>query len=289
MFERLNRPYAKMQAFRNMIAAIIPVFLVLIATQVRAQQTPELVRFQSMSPDRAELTARLHLPRTSQPAPAVVLMHGCGGWQPEVLAALEHYALFLVRSGYVVLNLDSFGSRNRVGGRVCGSLGELTRARSYRTYDAFTALDFLRRQPFIDSQNIFLVGQSNGGSVALISALTKTTDRFGGNGFRGIVALYPWCGAAGGTRLDLHSPLLVLGGAMDDWVPPHKCQRFKARGQELTVMVYENAAHSYDLRIPMQRYLGNLVGYNPKAAADTRTQMLAFFQRQQADQRLVMR
>ncbi|MCC5989426.1 MAG: dienelactone hydrolase family protein [Pararhodobacter sp.] len=265
------------------------VMSLLVAKQASAQGASQQIRLQSTASDRAVLTARLHRPNTRGTAPAVVLMHGCGGWQPEVLASLEDYARFLSGNGFVVLNLDSFSARNRAGGRVCGSLGELSRAREYRTHDAFAALHFLRSQSFVDANNVFLVGQSNGGSVALISALSRTASRFGGEGFRGVVALYPWCGAAGGTRLDLHSPVLVLGGGQDDWVPPDQCSRFRGRGQELSVRIYPHAAHSYDLRIPVQRYLGNLVGYNPQAAAATRTEMLAFFRRHIADTRTATR
>ncbi len=260
-----------------------------MVTSAAAQSAPETVRFQSIAPDRAVLTGRLHRPARTGPAPAVVLMHGCGGWQPEVLATLDTYARFLTANGFVVLNLDSFGTRNLAGGRVCSSLGELRRARSYRTQDAFTALAFLRHQRFVDGENIFLVGQSNGGSVALLSALNSTVRRNGDQGFRGVVALYPWCGATGGRRLDLHSPLLVLGGGRDDWVPIRDCTRFVGRGQELSVRVFPNAAHSFDLRIPVQRYMGNLVGYNPQAAAASRNEMLAFFQRHSADRRLAAR
>ncbi|WP_162300790.1 dienelactone hydrolase family protein [Alkalilacustris brevis] len=265
------------------------VLSLLVAKQASAQGASQQVRLQTTASDRAVLNARLHRPNARGPAPAVVLMHGCGGWQPEVLASLEEYARFLSGNGFVVLNVDSFGTRNRAGGRVCGSLGELSRARDYRTHDAFAALRFLRHQTFVDADNIFLVGQSNGGSVALISALSRTASRFGGEGFRGVVALYPWCGAAGGTRLDLHSPVLVLGGGQDNWVPPDQCRRFSGNGQEVAVKVYPNAAHSYDLRIPIQRYMGNLIGYNPQAASATRTEMLTFFRRHLADGRTAAR
>ncbi|SEP00223.1 Dienelactone hydrolase [Salinihabitans flavidus] len=275
-------------AMRHFVVLAL-VMVLLMAKQAGAQGATQQVRLQSTASDRAVLTARLHRPNTRGPVPAVVLMHGCGGWQPEVLASLEAYARFISSNGFVVLNLDSFSTRNRAGGRVCGSLGELSRARDYRTHDAFAALQFLRNQSFVDAENVFLVGQSNGGSVALISALSRTASRFGGEGFRGVVALYPWCGAAGGTRLDLHSPVLVLGGGRDDWVPPDQCSRFRGRGQELSVTIYPHAAHSFDLRIPIQRYMGNLVGYNPQAAAATRTEMLAFFRRHIADGRTAMR
>ena len=51
----------------------------------------EHVRFQasnSAQSGQVLLTAQLYRPHGAGPFPAVVLMHGCGGWQPAVLEAL---------------------------------------------------------------------------------------------------------------------------------------------------------------------------------------------------------
>lgn len=227
------------------------------------------------------LTGRLHRPSGGGKAPAVVLMHGCGGWQPPVLAALESYAKFLSSQGIVVLNLDSFGPRRNAGGTVCNSYRSLAAARDYRTRDAFAALRFLQGQSFVDPENVFLIGQSNGGSVAMIVAKASTNRRHAKDrsGFRGAIALYPWCGAAGSSRPTLSSPLLILGGERDDWVPPEGCERLRPKGARVEVKVYPNAAHSFDLRIPLQRYLGKLVGFDQTAATQARREMLAFIRK----------
>jgi dienelactone hydrolase len=232
------------------------------------------VHIPSSAPDGVVLAGQLHRPSAQGPSPAVILMHGCGGWQPAVLRGLKDYAAFFVRNGFVVLNLDSFGPRGNAGGTVCTSHGQLAQARKYRTRDAFDALDFLRRQTFVDPDNIFLIGQSNGGSVAMLAATEANQPSF-----RGAVALYPWCGATGSRRLQLAAPLLILGGARDDWVPPRDCQHLAANGAELRVKVYQNAAHSFDIPIPVQRYLGKRIGFNRSAAEDGRKEMVRFFRR----------
>lgn len=209
-------------------------------------------------------------------------MHGCGGWQPAVLRGLEDYAAFFVSNGFVVLNLDSFGPRGKAGGTVCFSHGQLAQARKYRTRDAFDALDFLRRQTFVDPENIFLIGQSNGGSVAMLAATEANQPSF-----RGAVALYPWCGATGSHRLQLGAPLLILGGARDDWVPPRECRYLAANGAELRVKVYRDAAHSFDIPVPVQRYLGKRIGFNRSAAEDSRKEMVRFFCRHRASTRSI--
>jgi dienelactone hydrolase len=235
------------------------------------------VHIPSSAPD-VVLAGRLHRPSAQAPSPAVILMHGCGGWQPAVLRGLKDHAAFLVRNGFVVLNLDSFGPRGNAGGTVCTSYRQLAQARKYRTRDAFDALAFLRRQTFVDPDNIFLIGQSNGGSVAMLAATEATQPAF-----RGAVALYPWCGATGSRRLQLAAPLLILGGARDDWVPPRDCQQLAANGAELRVKVYQDAAHSFDIPIPVQRYLGKRIGFNRSAAEDSRKEMVRFFRRHVID------
>lgn len=267
---------------RNLLlAAGMAVTMVALPGNAKAAVTTVSVPATSNSGGLA-LDGKLHRPSGNRRAPAVVLMHGCGGWQPAVLQGLDAYADFLVSQGFVVLNLDSFGPRRNGGGTVCQSLNRLSAARRYRTSDAYDAMRFLRAQPFVDPNNIFLIGQSNGGSVAMIAAMERTRrNQLGGQpGFRGVVALYPWCGATGTRRPTLSSPLLILGGALDDWVPPGGCQRLDARGRDLEVRVYANAAHSFDVPVPVHRYLGNLVGYSPRAARDAKAKILRFFQAQ---------
>ena len=225
------------------------------------------------------LAAEMISPKGQGPFPAVVFMHGCGGLQSAVRHALRQHAAYLRDNGFAVLNLDSFGPRGNAGGTVCQSFDRLREARNYRTYDAFDALRFLQGQSNIDPDRIFLVGQSNGGSVAIKAAEAGAAAKYnrGGSAFRAVVAYYPWCGEPGTTRLSLDSPLMIFGGGRDDWVPPDECRRFSATGADLKVTIYPSAAHSFDLLAPEHRYLGKLVGYNKQATEDSRRKMLAFF------------
>ena len=247
-----------------------------------ASQGYENVEFEASNSAQSTqilLWAQLFRPPGAGPFPAVVLMHGCGGWQPAVLHALRAHADFLVSHGFAVLNLDSFGPRNKAGGQVCANWQLLQDARVYRTYDAFDALHYLQAQDFIDAQNIFLLGQSNGGSVAIKAALASDPRAYGraGSAFRAVVAYYPWCGVLGEPSLTLVSPLLIFGAGLDDWTPPHQCVQARASGAAMRVKIYPQAAHSFDVDIVVQRYLGRWVGKNSYALMDSRERMLAFF------------
>jgi dienelactone hydrolase len=242
------------------------------ATPSQAYELVKIKASQSAGARNGYLTAELFKPPGTGPFPAVVLMHGCGGWQPAVLEALHAHATYLLDRGYVVLNLDSFGTRGKSGGAVCASLPALYRALDYRTSDAFDALRYLKSRDFVDAENAFLMGQSNGGSVAINAAKLS-----GPGGYRAVAAYYPWCGSLGGRRVNLKAPLIIFSGGKDDWVPAWQCRNKHAVGAELRVIEYRNAAHSFDLRIERQRYLGKLIGHDKTAYEDSRAKMVAFF------------
>jgi dienelactone hydrolase len=139
-------------------------------------------------------------------------------------------------------------------------------------------LRYLQALNYVAPDNVFLMGQSNGGAVAIRAAKASSPREYnGGTAFRGVVAYYPWCGEFGGSRVALASPLLIFAGGKDDWVPARECQGVKATGAELKVTIYPEAAHSFDLDILPQRFLGKLIGGDQKATRDSRARMLAFF------------
>lgn len=211
-----------------------------------------------------ELRGQFYRPAGRARAPAVILMHGCGGLGASVRAALDAHARNLVRNGFAALVLDSFGSRGIPGDWVCRSLNRLAEARHYRLADARDAIRWLKSRPDIDSRNLFLMGQSNGGSVALRAAAA--------GGVRAVAAYYPWCGAASANRV----PLIVFGGGKDDWVPPDECGR-RRQSKRYRFVLYDAAAHSFDVKAATQSYLGHRIGYDARATADSRRRMVAFF------------
>jgi len=255
---------------------LLRLLLVLTCLGLPAQAEP--VTFPAKSTfDGAPVTleAELILPAGPGPHPAVILMHGCGGLQPSVAEALALHAEAFNAAGFAALILDSFGPRGIGGGHVCETYDRLGNARRYRMQDANDAKAFLQTRPEIDSTNIFVMGQSNGGSVAIRLSQRDTRE------FRALAAYYPWCGAFNrlGAKADLTTPLIVFGGEADDWVPPDDCTTITAQGADYAVHIYPGAAHSFDLQIPEQRFQGHLVGNNAAAEKDSRARMIAFFKR----------
>lgn len=221
------------------------------------------------------LTGWLRLPAGAGPFPAVVLMHGCAGLTDAVRAGLEAHAAFLVGHGYAALILDSFEPRGLAGGAVCRSTSKLGAAAWYRVHDAFNALRYLRGRPEIDGDRVFLLGQSNGGTVALNAARRRGQRHTGAEeSFAGVIAYYPYCAGLD----DMTTRTLILIGADDDWTPAAPCQtaaRFDGDGL-IEVVVYPGAVHSFDLPIARQEFAGHLVGGDTVATEHSRARMLYF-------------
>jgi hypothetical protein len=99
-----------------------------------------------------------YLARPDEPGrhPAVIELHGCGGFGTTDVVVADVLKSF----GYVALALDSLGDAN-----VCDKNpgdGELAEA-----FDAYAALDWLAEQSYVDSNRVALLGFSMGGGAIL--------------------------------------------------------------------------------------------------------------------------
>lgn len=113
--------------------------------------------------DDLRLAGTLTLPSTGGPHPAVVLISGSGpqnrdeevfGHKPFLVLA-DH----LTRHGIAVLRYDDRGT-----GASTGNFGSATS--NHFATDALSAVEYLKTRPEIDSDNIGLIGHSEGGLVA---------------------------------------------------------------------------------------------------------------------------
>ena len=253
--------------------------LIIPSGPIHAAETVTFAATLSYDGKRVTLSAELFRPNGEGPFPAVVLMHGCGGLPAPARHSLRTHAQHLGANGFAALILDSFGPRENSDGWVCQTYERLDDARDYRVADALDAAQFLKGQSYIDAGNIFQMGQSNGGSVAI--RLAQNPD----SAFRAVAAYYPWCGAfrSKNGHVRLTRPLIVFSGALDDWTPPGACKGARTVGAEYKATVYSGAAHSFDLNIELQRYLGYLVGYNHEATLKSRNEMVVFFNRYLSD------
>jgi dienelactone hydrolase len=203
------------------------------------------------------LRGYLARPEGPRRRPAVVELHGCAGSGGADVEAAER----LRRLGYVALALDSLAGFDACGNGVNGGLAE--------AYDADQALDWLARQDFVEPDRVAVLGFDMGGDAALDSVERGTLLSPHRRHFRAAVAFYLGCADRSGV---VTAPALILIGDRDDWVSAFWCRALAAgrdgRGAPIRVTVYPGAAHGFDVAAPQRHYLGHVLDYDPKAAAD---------------------
>ncbi len=237
-----------------------------LATGARAEaDTP--VNFASAGqgdPIRGYLTR----PKGAGPFPAVVLLHTCLGLPAERAAIGERIAAW----GYVALFVDDFATRG---------LKETCSVDFQQALpDAYGALAYLARLPYVDPGRIAAVGFSQGGDTALKIATGGGTRPAGEQGtvFKAAAAFYPPCANIAGAALDI--PALILVGAKDEVTPAADCARLmkqQAPGMARFV-AYPGAAHAFDLPEfgAGRQVMGMLLAYDGNAASRSWAELRGF-------------
>src|SRR5262249_44755831 len=153
-----------------------------IVDSAQALQQLERVTFPSHDADRHDGNATMLVgvmvrPPGDGPFPAMVLLHGCGGLFQESGAMWPRdlqRTRALVALGYVVLLPDSFDPR---GVREICRRPQTIYPAIERVRDAYGALLFLQRHPFVQPDAIGVLGWSNGAMSVLSTIRAVSTAR----------------------------------------------------------------------------------------------------------------
>lgn len=212
------------------------------------------------------------------------------GRRPGVLVVHEWWGLndyarqrarMLAKLGYTAFALDMYGKgrqaahpddAKKFSGEVMSDM-PMAKAR----FEA--ALDVLRKEPTVDASHLAAIGYCFGGGVVLAMARSGL-DLAGVASFHGMLATNHPAGPG-----DIKTPILVMTGAEDPFVPPDQVASFrkemdKARA-DYKVIVYPGAKHSFtnpgadkygkEFNLPLQ--------YNQAADEASWKEMQAFFHR----------
>ena len=234
-------------------------------------------------PQGVSLDAALVRPNGPIRAPAVVLLHGCGGPGRRDVA----WVADLAGQGHIVLLPDSFGSRGQ--GPQCRNKENRITPGGPRRLDAIAAASWLTAQPGTPTGGVVLLGFSHGGGTVLWTARQRADLPAGL--FRAFIAFYPGCTAAA-ARADYwpSGRLLLLIGEADNWTPAAPCRDFAARfPEQVALTVYPGAVHGFDnIAQPHQDLRGLAytadgsgvarIGGDPVAAADARRRVTTFLE-----------
>ena len=210
----------------------------------------------------AEIRGYLARPRGAGPFAAVILLHSCLGL-PSNRRAIE---AALTAEGYVALFVDDFSTRGLK--ETCAVDFPEGPA------DAYGALAFLSRLPFVDPARVAAVGFSQGADTALKIAASRSA---GETAFRAAAAFYPPCSNVEGARLTI--PTLILVGAADGVTPAADCERLaRSNPGKARLVVYPDAAHCFDdpAFAGGRSVMGMTLRYSEDAANRSRRDLGAF-------------
>ena len=210
----------------------------------------------------------LFFPASISPAPAVLMLHGCGGAFDKsgaLSSRMRTYAAFFNGLGMSALVVDSLTPRyekelctQRVGRR------RVTQAN--RRLDALGALAYLAERADVDPKRIGLIGWSNGGSTVLAATNQRHRDvatALVKPAFA--IAFYPGCDADLRRGYEPVAPLLMLVGQLDDWTPSAPCRALaRAAGEpKPEIETYPGAYHDFDSASPLRLRKDVPNGANP--------------------------
>jgi dienelactone hydrolase len=235
-------------------------------TQPSPASAEELVKFASAAPrsPQAGQSARQHdiqgyltKPNGAGPFPAVVLLHSCLGLPADRRAIASALASW----GYVALFVDDFTTR--------GIKETCAVEFAEGVPDAFGALAFLSRLPYVDPARIGAIGYSQGADIALTIASARFASAFAipaNLEFKTAAAFYPPCANQAGARMAM--PTLILIGERDDVTPAADCARLAGDHPEVQLVVFPGAYHGFDHPgfADGKRLLGMMLKYDSAAA-----------------------
>jgi dienelactone hydrolase len=191
------------------------------------------------------LWADLELPKgfgdMKPPLAFMIVMHGCEGMSVLTTAWAKHVAQVLNPYGIGVLVLNSFSSRGVQ--RTCG-IPDFHWARR-RADDAYSALDYLIETGLAKPDEVYLMGQSNGGLATLIAMSQKESDH--PNKFAAGFPIVPSCINTPVRADDYVRPMIIFGGEQDDANPVKYCIEMlkKKRSVPIQLVVYKDANHGF--------------------------------------------
>ena len=169
--------------------------------------------------------------------PTVVYIHGCKGHGYSSRIALR----VLSDAGFFVIAPNSFARKNRPETcdttqkrRIAGLPGRAVTAMRFE--EIAYAATATPKLPWVDQQNLFIYGHSQGGRV--VSA-------YSGEGFKAVATSGSRCRAGIGAPAD--KPGLYMNAARDPWFygkpPPGKCQTSAPKGASHAHPVYDTDKH----------------------------------------------
>jgi len=179
--------------------------------------------------------------KTKIKQPAIIGVAGSKGWSDHHYGYMQRY----LKEGFVTVTLHSFKSRN-----ISSTVGEQVSATTAMLVnDAYKVLSILSNDSRIDSNRIGITGWSLGGGVSLFTAWKPIKNIISPNyTFAAHLPIYPPCMVVPGNLSFTDSPIHILIGEADNWVPSDACvDMVELAGLDnLDITIYPESHHSFD-------------------------------------------
>lgn len=224
----------------------------LFADQENLQVKHNYVAFEVVGIDPSDaasvawIGARLAIPKREYKLPVILVIHGSGGVDER--GAL--YSSHLNQAGFATLEIDMWAARNIKGG--------LDRPNhvSKTLPDVYSAIQYLKTVPEVDSNNIGLIGFSWGGVIAMLMAGDSTNNT---DSLKALVANYPVCWAYNKvsgypfSKVGGEKRLLIISGKDDLYDSPQDCSDLlrslpDSERNKTDILELDNATHAFDLK-----------------------------------------
>lgn len=199
-------------------------------------------------------------PDSAGPHPLVIQLPGCGGKKPFQ----QTWAEVAAASGAAALVVDSHAHRgiSQMGAYIGVCSGMRLRG-AERAGDLIAALEWARRQDWVDQSRIYAAGWSHGGWTILDAlCIGDKVERFTGlhdvkptamDGLAGAFIVYPYAGIGSLTHLRpaAFKPAItgivcgedkIVGARM----PLRVFERLKTQGLNVSVEFFETGTHAFD-------------------------------------------
>ena len=181
--------------------------------------------------------------------PLVIGVPGSKNWSKHHLEYMQMY----LEDGFATFQLHSFDSRN-----IKSTVGNQTQVTTaMMILDSYKAFEILAEHPNINKDKVAITGWSLGGGVALFSAWKPLKNAINTKlKFAAHLSYYPPCIVEPNILEFTDSPIHLLLGELDNWVPAEACvdlcSKMKLKGAEIGYTIFKNAHHSFDRQGPVK-------------------------------------
>lgn len=199
-------------------------------------------------------------PEGDGPFPVLFALHGCGGQRPFQ----NDIADVAVRSGAAMVQIDSFAPRriSRAAAIATVCTGMRLHGRE-RAGDLYAAMEWARRQGWVDSTRFTAIGWSHGGWTIMDALALRADEMERATGLSGLadeplaglagaMLVYPYTsvGSFTGRRPWRFTPqrTLAIVAERDYIVGPTRgaLERQRAHGAKMEILVFEGATHAFE-------------------------------------------